>query len=68
MTQVNTTHTELTKGTKVHILDADSTYWEYGYIVAINAKDALINYGSKTYPNYGMGGRVPLHSLKIVED
>jgi len=58
---------ELTIGTKVRILgNAKDTCWEYGYIADITNGEALINYGDRDSPIYGMGIRKPLSQLEKV--
>jgi len=58
---------ELTIGTKVRIFgNAQDTCWEFGYIVDITNGEALINYGDRDFPIYGMGIRKPLSKLEKV--
>ena len=58
---------EIIEGSQVRILgNAVGTCWEIGRVVDINAEGALINFGSKEYPIYGMGIRKPLFSLEAI--
>ena len=58
---------ELKVGDAVRILgNAKGTCWEYGYIADITNGEALINYGDRDFPIYGMGIRKPLSKLEKV--
>lgn len=52
-------------GDKVEVLgNAQGTVWELGYIADIDGNnEALINFGDRDYPIYGMGIRKPLSRL-----
>jgi hypothetical protein len=56
-------------GDKVEILgNARGTCWELGHIANIDGNgEALINYGDRDFPIYGMGIRKPLSSLRKVK-
>ncbi len=59
------------EGDRVKIIGkAVGTMWEYGYIDNINEKEqtAIINYGSKDWPAYGLAIPEPLKNLKIVKE
>ena len=59
--------TEIKEGSHVRILgNAVGTCWETGYVTDINAEGALINFGSRDSPIYGMGIRKPLFSLEVI--
>lgn len=59
---------EITEGAHVRILgNAKGTCWETGYVADINPEnEALINFGSKDNPIYGMGIRRQLSELEAV--
>ena len=59
---------EIREGTQVKILgNASGTCWETGYVADINPEDeALINFGSKDTPIYGMGIRRQLSELEVI--
>ena len=63
-----TTITEIKEGTQVRILgNAKDTCWETGYVVDINPEDgALINFGSRDNPIYGMGIRRQISELEVI--
>ena len=42
-------------------------FWKFGWVADIKGNSALINYGTLQNPNYGMGLRVPLSKLKIMD-
>ena len=55
-------------GDRVRILgNAEGTCWEEGFVKDISADGALINYGSRDNPIYGMGIRKSLDELELVE-
>jgi len=55
-------------GDKVRILgNAKDTCWEYGFIADIKNNEALINYGDRDFPIYGMGIRKQLFKLEKVD-
>ena len=54
-------------GDKVKIVgNAQDTCWEFGYVENIINNEALINYGDRDFPLYGMGIRKPVSHLKKV--
>ena len=58
---------ELKIGDKIRILgNAKGICWEYGFIADIKDNEALINYGDRDFPIYGMGIRKPLSKLEKV--
>ena len=59
---------EIIEGTHVRILgNAVGTCWETGYVADLNPEnEALINFGSKENPIYGMGIRRQLSELEAV--
>ena len=66
MTQQNTQN--IRTGSRVCVIgNARNTCWETGIIEDINADGALINHGSRNYPLYGKGIRVPLTGLELLE-
>ena len=55
-------------GDRVRIFgNAKGICWETGIVENINADGALINHGSRNYPVYGKGIRVPLTGLEVLE-
>lgn len=46
--------------------NAKGTTWEYGYVVRIEDGKALINYGNKDFPIYGLGIMERLEDLELV--
>lgn len=58
---------EIERGSYVRIIgNAKNTCWETGYVMDINEKGAMINYGSGQFPIYGMGIREPLDQLELI--
>ena len=61
-------HTKLKAGSAVRIIGSSAgSAWETGFIVDINEKGALINFGSKDYPVHGAGIRKPLEILEVIK-
>ena len=58
-------NTELQVGDKVEVLgNAQGTCWELGYIADIDGNnEALINFGDRDFPIYGLGIRKPFSRL-----
>ena len=55
-------------GSRVCVIgNAKGTCWETGIVEDINTDGALINHGSRNYPVYGKGNRVPLTGLEVLE-
>lgn len=56
------------EGSHVKILgNAKGTCWETGYVADINPEnEALINFGTKDFPVYGMGIRRQLSELEVI--
>ena len=54
-------------GDRVRILgNAKDTCWEFGYVMDIDGDGALINFGSRDNPIYGMGIRKRMDELRLV--
>ena len=59
--------TTIKVGDKVRIPEnSKDTCWETGTVVDINSDGALINYGDRWDPIYGMGIRKPLDQLEML--
>ena len=55
-------------GSRVRIhANAKGTCWEYGFIADIKGTDALINYGTPQHPIFGMGIKIKLSDLEVLE-
>ena len=58
----------IVKGSHVRILgNAVGTCWETGYVADLNPEnEALINFGTKENPIYGMGIRRQISELEVL--
>jgi hypothetical protein len=64
---MNTMTETIEEGSHVRIFgNAKDTVWETGHVVDIDEEGALINFGSKQFPIYGMRIRKPLDKLEVV--